>query len=90
MLKKIFTIRDQKAESFNTPFFQGTHGEAERAFRQLVNDDKSFLNTYPDDYDLYYIGQIDLNTGKIEALDTPQHIIKAVQCLQKQTSPNVQ
>lgn len=79
MILKAFTIRDSKAEVFNTPFFQKTHGEAERAFRELVKDEKSMVSKYPDDYDLYHLGEYDDQTGKIIALDTPQHMIKAVQ-----------
>jgi len=83
MILRMYSIRDQKAESFNTPFFQSTHGEAERAFRTAVNDGKTQLNQYPDDFDLYYIGEYDTNTGKTKPCDTPQHILKAVQCVRK-------
>lgn len=75
---KAFSIRDQKAEVFNTPFFQKTHGEAERAFRELLSDPKSMPSKYPDDYDLYFIGTYNDQTGVITPLDTPQHLAKAV------------
>jgi len=78
MILKVFSIRDSKGEVFNTPFFQKTHGEAERSFRQLINDDKSMVNKYPDDFDLYYLGEYCDNTGKFKPLDTPQHLHKAV------------
>lgn len=81
MTKKMFSIRDQKTEVFNTPFFNHTHGEAERNFRSLVNDDKSMIHNNPEDFDLYYLGEYDDNTGKFEPVDTPQHLIKAVNCL---------
>lgn len=77
MTLKAFALRDQKAECFHTPFFQKTHGEAERSFRELCKDQKSMVNKYPDDYDLYYLGQYNDQTGIIEALDTPQHVLKA-------------
>lgn len=84
---KAFTIRDQKAEIFNTPFFQKTHGEAERSFRELCQDTKSMVSKYPDDFDLYYIGTYNDITGLISPLDTPQHVLKAVQCkIQQQPS----
>lgn len=37
------------------------------------------VGKYPDDYDLYYIGKYDDSSGKIEPLDTPQHVVKAIQ-----------
>lgn len=75
---KIYTIRDQKGETFNTPFFQKTHGEAERSFKTLVNDGKSLVSQYPDDFDLYHLGDFAEESGIIKPLDTPQHIAKAV------------
>jgi hypothetical protein len=78
VLQKVYAIRDSKAECYNQPFFQKTHGEAERNFQMLVRDDKSTVSKYPDDYDLYYLGDYDDNKGLIKPLDTPQHIVKAV------------
>lgn len=78
MITKIYSIRDSKAEVFNSPFFQKSHGEAERNFNTLVNDDKSTVSNYPEDFDLFYIGDYDDNTGKIKPLDTPHHITKAI------------
>lgn len=78
---KAFSIRDAKAESFNHPYFAKTHGEAERNFRELANDSQSMVCKYPDDYDLYYVGDYDTDSGKFKPTDTPQHIIKAVQVL---------
>lgn len=79
MLLKAFSIRDTKAEVFNTPFFQKTHGEAERAFKRLTADQQSMIAQYPEDYDLYYIGEYDDQTGKLITIDSPQHLVKAVQ-----------
>lgn len=79
MLLKAYSIRDSKAEVFNTPFYQKTHGEAERTFQTLAKDDKSTISKYPDDYDLYYLGEYDQDTGKSHPIDTPQHMAKAIQ-----------
>jgi len=76
---KMFSIRDAKAEIFNPPFFALTAGTAEQNFTQLVRDPKSKLNMFPDDYDLYLMGTYDDKTGKMQPLDTPQHIAKAIQ-----------
>jgi len=76
---QIYSIRDQKGECFSSPFYKHTHGEAERDFHTLVKDPASTLNKYPTDFDLYHLGTIDLNTGKITTPDTPFHVVKAVQ-----------
>jgi len=78
MQYKVYSIRDQKVQIFNQPFMAHTHGEAERNFQRLVKDDKSMLNQFPEDYDLYYLGTYDDHTGIHSSLDTPQHIQKAV------------
>lgn len=80
---KIFSIRDAKAECFNQPFFQKTHGEAERNFTQLVKDQKSMIAQFPEDYDLYYLGTYDDQTGLVKVLDTPQHVIKAISVIDR-------
>jgi len=79
MKLKIYSIRDAKTEVFNTPFYQKTHGEAERNFARTVGDDKTTIHAYPEDFDLYYLGEYDDNEGKHTALDTPQHVAKAIQ-----------
>lgn len=79
MILKVYSIKDQKAEVFNSPFFQTSHGESERNFHKLVNDSKSTVSQYPKDFDLYYLGEFDDNTGKFKALDAPQHMISAIQ-----------
>ncbi|AXH78030.1 MAG: nonstructural protein [Microviridae sp.] len=80
---KMFSIRDSKGEVFNPPFYKKTHGEAERDFQTLCKDEKSTVNQYPEDFDLYYIGTYDDNSGKIQSLDTPQHLVKAVNVLNR-------
>lgn len=80
MTKKIFSIRDSKAGIFHQPFFKNSHGEAERDFNALVNTDNpnGMINKYPEDFDLYYLGEYDDVLGTFKSLDTPQHIVKAV------------
>jgi len=83
MLLKIYSIRDTKGEIYNTPFYQRTHGEAERNFKTVASDSKSTISQFPEDYDLYYLGEYDDQTGKIKSLDKPQHITKAINVIDK-------
>jgi hypothetical protein len=83
MVLKMYSVYDQKAEVFNPPFFQNTHGQAERSFRQTVSDEKTMMNKYPEDYDLYYLGEYDDNTGKFNPLASPEHQLKAIQLVQE-------
>ena len=85
MLLKAFSIRDQKAEIFHPPFYKQHHGEAERDFQTACRDSKSNLSQYPEDFDLYYLGDYDDHTGIFKSLDTPQHMLKAIACVKKDT-----
>lgn len=75
---RIYSIRDSKAGVFNQPWFAKTHGEAERNFIQLSRDEKSMVSQFPEDYDLYFLGSYDDQSGKIEPLSAPEHVAKAV------------
>lgn len=81
---KVFSIRDAKAEVYNQPFFKKSHGEAERDFQELVKDEKSWISKYPEDFDLYFVGIYDDQTGLFKSLDTPQHLHKAISFKTKQ------
>lgn len=88
MVLKIYSVRDSKAQLFGAPWYKNTHGEAERDFSRLVNDKNSTVSQFPEDFDLYYLGEYDDNTGKFMSLDTPQHVVKAIQV--KSNEPKVQ
>lgn len=79
MILKVYSVRDAKGEIFNTPFFKRTHGEAERDFVACTRDPKTQIQQFPEDYDLYFLGEYDDQTGKLNTLDTPQHMLKAIQ-----------
>lgn len=79
MLHKVYSVRDSKGEIFLPPFTCKTHGEAERTFTEYTRREDSLLFKYPEDYDLYYLGEFDDKAGVYQVLDTPQHLLKAVQ-----------
>lgn len=84
MILKAFSIRDAKSEIYNQPFFKRAHGEAERDFIQLCNDEKSQIASFPEDYDLYFLGDYDDSKGVFKPLDTPQHVLKAIDARARQ------
>lgn len=83
MLLKIFSIRDVKGNYFGAPFYKQMIGEGERDFKTMVNDPSTHnLHKYPEDFSLYLLGELDNETGKISALDTPQHLMAAIHAKQ--------
>lgn len=83
MVLKVYSIRDSKGEKYFPPFYKTTHGEAERDFTTAARDAKSTISLYPEDFDLYYLGTYDDESGKLSPLDAPQHMSKAVQFVDK-------
>lgn len=62
---KLFTIHDNKSETFNQPFFARTNPEAIRYFGQMVNDrnPNNLLALSPTDFTLYSVGEFDEASG---------------------------
>lgn len=59
---RLYSIYDSKAEQFSPPQVYHNDMLALRAFEGLVNDDKTLINTYPEDFSLYYLGNLgDIN-----------------------------
>ena len=83
----MFAVRDSKTEFFTIPMSSKCERDAVRTFEMACNDSKAMMWQYPEDYDLYEIGDYDDNTGKFHCLDTPRHVIKAVQ-LRKEEKTN--
>lgn len=79
MNHKAYSIRDTKAEIFNPPAFKKTHGEAERDFKSMINNQKETpLSQYPEDYQLYYVGEYNDQTGIFQPLSAPQKVADGV------------
>lgn len=77
MVQKMFVIRDSKGGYFHPPVPHLSHGEAERWFHGLANDGQSTISKYPEDFDLYSLGEYDNVHGKLTLHDAPQHMINA-------------
>lgn len=75
---KIFSIRDEKAGAYNLPFFSPTGGTASREVASGLMADKK-MTSFAVDFTLYEIGTFDPTTGRIEALESPHHIIDIIE-----------
>lgn len=77
MKNKIYSIYDEKAEVFNTPFFSQNDNIAIRSFQDLANDPQSTIYRHPEDYKLYELGVFEDDAGKVIPVDQPRFIINA-------------
>lgn len=80
MKLKLYAIHDTVVKQFLGVEPAMTHGEAERRFRTNVNNPQmGNLHNYPENFSLHCVGEYDTDTGKINPLAEPQHIINAIQ-----------
>lgn len=63
---KMYSIKDQAAEAFMTPFSARTHGEAIRGFYFEASNPESMIARSPADFYLFYIGEFHQDTGEFE------------------------
>ena len=77
MVLKIFSVFDEKAETFSPPMFLKHNGEALRSFQQVVEDNTSMISKFPSDYKLYALGTFDDVAGMFEGVKTPEFLANA-------------
>lgn len=61
---RLYSIYDSKAEQFSPPQVYHNDMIALRAFEGLANDDKTLINSYPEDFSLYYVGNLGDSDGR--------------------------
>lgn len=65
----MFTVYDNKAETFMPPFFVPSKGLAIRAFEDCINSDTHHFGQHPADYTLFSLGTFDIDSGKFHITD---------------------
>lgn len=61
---RLYSIYDNKAEQFSPPQVYHNDMLALRAFERIVNDDKMLISSYPEDFSIYYVGDIGDSDGR--------------------------
>lgn len=87
----LYSVRDTLAEVFNKPFTEVNDATAKRSFANGISEWRN-----KDDYALYYLGQLDDQTGELHAaepkkiysgLEVPMEDVQGMpQSLQEQAS----
>jgi len=65
MIKRLYSIRDQKAEIFGPIIAFLKDGEAIRVLDQTVNSKDNQISRNPEDFRLFYIGEFHEESGII-------------------------
>lgn len=67
---KLYSILDEKAGTFCPPFVCVSNGVAVRQLMDLVQDEKTTISKYPEDFSLYFVGDFADDTGLLLPLDS--------------------
>lgn len=70
----IYTIYDKKACSHSSQFITINDATATRSFARLVNDNRSDVCQFADDFALYCVGELDINTGIVSGFNPVKFI----------------
>jgi hypothetical protein len=75
----IVSILDTAAGAYGRPAYLASEGVAIRQFQDEVNRaaDDNQLYKHPDDFQLFYIGTFDDNSGAFDLLASPKMIARA-------------
>ena len=76
MKLNVYTIFDQAAKAYVSPFFMHNHAMATRTFSDQVNQTGNQINSHPEQFILFCIGEYDDQTGEIIPLSTPESLGK--------------
>lgn len=75
---RYYSIRDSRVGFMNLQAQQNDQVAA-RGFRNLLESpDRNVINTNPEDYSMYFIGELDDSTGHFEAPQEPVFICNAL------------
>lgn len=84
---KMFTIKDIKANIYNTPFFSVSSIDATRNFIRACNDQNTQLCNFPEDFELFFFGVWDEDRGKLTMTEKPEFVISGIQAIQSMKKP---
>lgn len=85
-MDKIYSVFDEKAQVFNTPFTCGNQAVAVRSFTDICLNGANMVSKYPEDFKLYHVGNFDVVKGTITALDVPEFVVSAMQVVNSHLS----
>lgn len=85
---QFFSVRDIKTDSFGTPFPSAHEAVAVRQLLTEVVNPQSALSRFPEDFELWYIGDFDIASGEISS--TPRFLssVSAIKAAAVKEVPN--
>lgn len=72
MILTMVAIYDNKTAVWISPWFTRSKVEAQRTFSAVLQDEKSMMSKFPEDYDLFLMGEFDDLAGRFLMKDKPE------------------
>lgn len=73
----LVAVKDRAIDAFMRPFTVRAKQEAIRSFTEEAQKPESEISKHPEDYDLYFLGTFEDQTGKLESPEQPQLLVRA-------------
>ena len=74
---KMFAVRDSKIEAYMRPSFVQNEAVMRRSCEHALFDENHPFSLAPQDYQVFYLGEFDENTGKLTPV-APEHVFNIV------------
>ena len=87
MNQVIFSIYDNKALSWGTPYYSLNNAVGTRQFEDAVNQPDTPFNKHPEDYVLFAIGEFDQHTGELIPYEQSKNLGLAADYIHSEIKP---
>nr|WAE43424.1 MAG: nonstructural protein [Microviridae sp.] len=87
-MKQIYCVKDNKSGGYMTPVYNESLADAQRNFGIASSNPETMLYMYPADWELWYLGTFNQDSGQFNQLEKPEYVCNAAQC-QKPQKPEV-
>lgn len=77
MQTNAYSVYDNKALVYGTPFFAPTDGAAVRLFQELANDLNTTVGRHPNDFSLFCVGSFDDQHAVLTGVSPMRHVVDA-------------
>jgi len=74
-MRNLYALMDLKSSFFNDPIVVPHEAIIIRQLKTMVNDEKSSLSKYPEDFALFKLAEFDEKSGAFEIEKPPKHVI---------------
>lgn len=72
MILQMYAMYDKQVGTYGAPFFEHTHGAAERSVSDAVNDPQTLISRHSEDHALWHLGEYDNSTGIVTSVTPTQ------------------